>query len=89
MISTRTKDKLQKNRIDERENFYVNRSKNFSIYEERTLNESELSGITLLALVVTIIVLLILAGVTISAINSNNGVLTQAKRATIISIIKI
>ena len=85
MISTRTKDKLQRT-IDERENFYyVNRSKNFSIYEERTLNESELSGITLLALVVTIIVLLILAGVTISAINSNNGVLTQAKRATITS----
>ena len=76
--------KLQRT-IDERENFYVNRSKNFSIYEERTLNESELSGITLLALVVTIIVLLILAGVTISAINSNNGVLTQAKRATITS----
>ena len=45
----------------------------------------EKSGITLLALVVTIIVLLILAGVTISAINSNNGVLTQAKRATITS----
>ena len=55
MISTRTKDKLQRT-IDERENFYVNRSKNFSIYEEKTLNESELSGITLLALVVTIIV---------------------------------
>ena len=84
MISTRTKDKLQRT-IDERENFYVNRSKNFSIYEERTLNESELSGITLLALVVTIIVLLILAGVTISTINSNNGVLTQAKKATITS----
>ena len=45
----------------------------------------EKSGITLLAFVVTIIVLLILAGVTISAINSNNGVLTQAKRATITS----
>ena len=45
----------------------------------------EKSGITLLALVVTIIVLLILAGVTISTINSNNGVLTQAKRATITS----
>ena len=45
----------------------------------------EKSGITLLALVVTIIVLLILSGVTISAINSNNGVLTQTKRATITS----
>ena len=53
--------------------------------DKRILEESKLSGITLLALVVTIIVLLILAGVTISAINSNNGVLTQAKRATITS----
>ena len=78
MISTRTKDKLQRT-IDERENFYVNRSKNFSIYEERTLNESELSGITLLALVVTIIVLLILAGVSISTLSSNNRYSKQSK----------
>ena len=42
-------------------------------------------SLILLALVVTIIVLLILAGVTISTINSNNGVLTQAKKATITS----
>ena len=85
MISTRTKDKLQRT-IDKRDNFYVNRSKNFSIDKgEKYIRESELSGITLLALVVTIIVLLILAGVTISAINSNNGVLTQAKKATITS----
>ena len=85
MISTRTKDKLQRT-IDKRDNFYVNRSKNFSIDKgEKYIRESELSGITLLALVVTIIVLLILAGVTISTINSNNGVLTQAKKATITS----
>lgn len=49
------------------------------------MKEKEKSGITLLALVVTIIVLLILSGVTISAINNNNGILTQAKRATITS----
>ena len=41
------------------------------------------SGITLLALVVTIIVLLILAGVTISQISGDNGILTQSKRAVI------
>ena len=38
-------------------------------------------GITLLALVITIIVLLILAGVTIASITGNSGVLEQAKRA--------
>ena len=36
------------------------------------------SGITLIALVVTIIVLLILAGIAISMISGNNGVLTKA-----------
>lgn len=38
-------------------------------------------GITLIALVVTIIVLLILAGITISTIIGDNGILTQATRA--------
>ena len=38
-------------------------------------------GITLIALVVTIIVLLILAGVSIAMLTGNNGVLTQGKRA--------
>ena len=38
-------------------------------------------GITLIALVVTIIILLILAGVSIAMLTSNNGVLTQAKSA--------
>lgn len=39
-------------------------------------------GITLVALVVTIIVLLILAGVTISAVLGENGLVQKAKRAT-------
>lgn len=38
-------------------------------------------GITLIALVITIIVLLILAGVTISTLTGDNGILTQAGRA--------
>ena len=38
-------------------------------------------GITLVALVITIIVLLILAGVSISLVLGQNGVLTQAKNA--------
>ena len=39
------------------------------------------TGITLIALVVTIIILLILAGVSIAMLTGNNGVLTQAKSA--------
>ena len=40
-------------------------------------------GITLVALVITIIVLLILAGVSISLVVGNNGVLTQASSSVI------
>ena len=39
------------------------------------------AGITLIALVITIIVLLILAGVSIAMLTGNNGILTQAKNA--------
>ena len=39
------------------------------------------TGITLLALVITIIVLLILAGITISAITGDNGIIGNAGRA--------
>ncbi len=38
-------------------------------------------GITLIALVITIIVLLILAGVTISALSGDNGILKRATEA--------
>ena len=38
-------------------------------------------GITLIALVITVIVLLILAGVSIAMLTGNNGILTQAQRA--------
>ena len=38
-------------------------------------------GITLIALVITVIVLLILAGVTIAALSGDNGILTRAKEA--------
>ena len=50
---------------------------------KRTMDKikKQQKGITLIALVVTIIILLILAGVSIAMLTSNNGVLTQAKRA--------
>ena len=38
-------------------------------------------GITLVALVITIIVLLILSGVTISALSGENGIITNAIKA--------
>ena len=40
-----------------------------------------INGITLIALVITIIVLLILAGVTIATLTGNNGILTRANDA--------
>ena len=40
-------------------------------------------GITLIALIVTIIVLLILAGVSIAMLTGQNGILTQAQNAKI------
>ena len=44
-------------------------------------NQKQTKGITLIALVITIIVLLILAGITIAALSGDNGILTQASRA--------
>ena len=43
-------------------------------------------GITLIALVITIIVLLILAGVSIAMLTGNNGILTQANKAKVAQI---
>ena len=40
------------------------------------------NGITLIALVITIIVLLILAGVSIAMLTGENGILTKAKEST-------
>ena len=42
---------------------------------------NKIKGITLISLVVTIIVLLILAGISVTTITSNNGILTRAKEA--------
>ena len=47
--------------------------------EQKLKNKSK--GITLIALVITIIVLLILAGVSIAMLTGENGILTQAQKA--------
>ena len=45
------------------------------------INKQNNRGITLIALVITIIVLLILAGVSISMLTGENGILTQANKS--------
>lgn len=47
----------------------------------KKMNLKRNKGITLITLVVTIIVLLILAGVSIATLTGNNGILTQANKA--------
>ena len=48
------------------------------MFSERLKNNH---GITLIALVITIVVLLILAGVTIATLTGDNGILTKAQEA--------
>ena len=72
MKSVHTKEILEKMKKVKNEN------KNNEFFNDKIKEEY---GITLLALVVTIIVLLILAGVTISSITGNNGILTRTKEA--------
>ena len=45
------------------------------------------TGITLIALAVTIIILIILAGISISTLNGKNGILNQANSAKIMTIV--
>ena len=46
----------------------------------QTLRKKEETGITLIALVITIIILLILAAVTIAALTGDNGILRNTIR---------
>ena len=48
--------------------------------KKRSLQEK---GITLIALVVTIVIMLILAGVTIAAVTGDNGLFSKAKQAAV------
>ena len=50
-------------------------------YKEDKMGKTNEKGITLIALVVTIIVLLILAGISIGALTGNNGIINQAQNA--------
>ena len=48
---------------------------------EKTNKDTQAKGITLIALVITIIVLLILAGISISMLSGDNGILQQGINA--------
>ena len=48
---------------------------------QKKFKKAEAKGITLIALVVTIVVLLILAGITISFVLGNGGILNTAQKA--------
>ena len=66
-------------KIVRRENKVMPKSeKAFSL--KRSLNSG--AGITLIALVITIIVMLILAGISLNAVIGDNGIITQAQNAT-------
>ena len=54
--------------------------KNNKRHKEKNIVKKQ-TGITLIALVITIIVLLILAGVSIAMLTGNNGIIIQAKQA--------
>ena len=60
------------------ENLKINEMRDKKINSQTT---RETSGITLIALVVTIVVLLILAGITISLVFGSNGVIKKAQEA--------
>ena len=47
------------------------------------MRATKINGITLIALVITIIVLLILAGVTIATLTGDNGIIGKARRSKI------
>ena len=55
--------------------------KNFFKLKQNEIKRLNNKGITLIALVITIIILLILAGITIGLVAGDNGILTQAGRA--------
>ena len=49
--------------------------------EKKIIMQKNTKGITLIALVVTVIVLIILAGVSISLVLGENGIVIKAKKA--------
>lgn len=82
---THTGDLINKKRFILNNNIDLNFGENSKLsinnklYNKKYLNKS--TGITIISLIVTIIVLLILAGISISALTSENGIIGQSKLA--------
>ena len=60
-----------------------NKSSNLKLKKITKKKSMQEKGITLIALVVTIVILLILAGVTIATVTGDNGLFSKAKKATV------
>ena len=69
--------------VDEFKKRTYNNKKTKNITKEKGMRKSNANGITLIALVVTIVVLLILAGISISMLTSDNGIITKASTAKV------
>ena len=68
------REKEEKNQTKKKQKEIISKNKRDNLWKKE-------KGITLIALVVTIIVLLILAGVTIATLVGDNGILTEANKA--------
>ena len=69
--------------VDEFKKRTYNNKKTKNITKEKDMRKLDANGITLIALVVTIVVLLILAGISISMLTSDNGIINQASTAKV------
>lgn len=72
---------MKKKRESLQKNYMLNQIKDKTIKGLGNNIKANQKGITLIALVVTIVVLLVLAGITISLVFSENGVINKAQEA--------
>ena len=90
-MNERKSFQIQKNIADNKNMIYGNKKEFYQQYNKKKSNEvskkdikslKNKNGITLIALVISIIVMLILAGVSLNATIGDNGIITQAQNAT-------
>ena len=89
-MNERKSFQIQKNIADNKNMIYGNKKEFYQQYNKKKSNEvskkdikslKNKNGITLIALVISIIVMLILAGVSLNATIGDNGIITQAQNA--------
>ena len=73
--------KVETIKIEEKETNMINGMQN-NVNERLFIEPKQYKGVTLVALVVTIVVLLILAGVSIAMLSGDNGIIKQAQNAS-------